>query len=149
MKVEFIQSLIPISLLYVKEVFEDEMTQIAGKKYKRNGELNCCRWGRQGGSVYLGEQKVPVYVPRVRNKKEKSEVNLKTYELLKKPHHLNKGAFKKILKGISCRRYEEVCKAVPDAFGLSPSTISCLPQAGKKIYRSKLAKTQGITGEKT
>lgn len=124
-RVEFIQELIPIGLLHVQEIFEDETTQLVGKRYKRNNspEANY-RWGRQGGSIYLGEQKVPVYVPRVRNKKGKGEVNLRAYELLKKPHHLDKGAFKKILYGISCRRYEEAGETIPEAFGLSASTIS-------------------------
>ena len=123
-RVEFIQELIPISLLHVQEMFEDETTQLVGKRYKRNNDSACYRWGRQGGSIYLGEQKVPVYVPRVRNKKGKGEVNLRAYELLKKPHHLDKGAFKKILYGISCRRYEEAGERIPEAFGLSASTIS-------------------------
>ena len=123
-RVEFIQELIPIGLLHVQEIFEDETTQLVGKRYKRNNDSACYRWGRQGGSIYLGEQKVPVYVPRVRNKKGKGEVNLRAYELLKKPHHLDKGAFKKILYGISCRRYEEAGERIPEAFGLSASTIS-------------------------
>jgi len=34
------------------------------------------------------------------------------------------GLFRKILLGLSCRDYETCAEAVPDAFGLSPSTVS-------------------------
>ena len=60
----------------------------------------------------------------MRSKEERGEVKLKAYEKLKKPHNLDERPFKKILYGISCRRYEEVAKAIPEVFGLSASTIS-------------------------
>jgi len=124
LRAEMTQALTPLGLLYAHEMFEDELTQLVGEKYQRNDNSNCYRWGRQGGSIYLGDQKVPVDVPRVRNKKERGEVNLRAYEYLKKPHKLDESAFKNILYGISCRRYEEAAQAIPEAFGLSPSAIS-------------------------
>jgi len=123
-RVALIQELIPIVLLYVQEVLEDEVTQLTGKKYQRNNNSNCYRWGKQGGSVYIADQKVPIDVPRVRTKKGKSEIKLKTYEGLKTPHHLAKNSFKKVLYGISCRRYREIAETMPEVFGLSASTIS-------------------------
>jgi len=123
MRVELIQTLIPIGLLYIQELLEHEVTQLVGKRYQRSRNSNHYRWGRQGGSVYITDQKIPIDVPRVRNK-NKSEVKLKTYEKLKKPRNLDEGPFKKVLYGISCRRYEEAAEAIPETFGLSASTIS-------------------------
>jgi hypothetical protein len=59
MKTELIQALIPIGLWHVKEVLEQEVSQLAGERYKRNGLPGYDRWGQQGGSVYLLDQKLP------------------------------------------------------------------------------------------
>ena len=96
--VEFIQLLIPVNLLYVHSAFEDEVKQLAGEKYQTNSNSNCYRWGRQGGQ-YLGEQKVPVDVPRIRNKRGGFKVKLRIYDKLKKSHKLDNGAFKKVFSG--------------------------------------------------
>jgi putative transposase len=124
MQVILTQELIPIALIHVQSVLEDEVTQLTGRKYQRNDKRDCCRWGKQGGSVYLADQKVPIDVPRVRTRKEKGEIKLKTYEGLKSPHRLNESSFKKVLYGISCRRYGEASRTIPEAFGLSASTVS-------------------------
>ena len=39
-RVELIQSFIPVSLLYVYEVFEDKVKQLAGEKYQTNSNSN-------------------------------------------------------------------------------------------------------------
>ena len=52
------------------------------------------------------------------------EVSLKTLELLQSPHDADEGVLRKILLGLSCRDYEACAEAVPEAFGLSASTIS-------------------------
>jgi transposase-like protein len=88
-RVELIQALTPMNLLNAQTAMEDEVTQLVGNKYQRGS--NYYRWGRQGGSIYLGEQKFPVVVPRVRNKNGEGEVKLKTYEKLKKPRKLDEG----------------------------------------------------------
>lgn len=60
-KVELIQALIPLGLLHVQEVLEEEVRQLAGKRYARKREsCEYLRWGRQSGSVYLGDQKLPL-----------------------------------------------------------------------------------------
>ncbi len=75
-RVELIQALTPIGLLNAQMALEDEVTQLAGERYQRNIDSDYYRWGRQGGSIYLGEQKFPVDVPRVRNKNGRHEVKL-------------------------------------------------------------------------
>jgi hypothetical protein len=52
MKTELIRALIPIGLWHVKEVLEQDVRQLAGERYKRNGFPGYDRWGKQGGSVY-------------------------------------------------------------------------------------------------
>jgi transposase-like protein len=119
-KTELIQALIPLGLWHLKEVLEQEVTALAGERYKRQGMAGCDRWGKQWGSVYLRDQKVPIQVPRVRNQPEDKEIRLRSYERLQEPRNGDEGVLKRILHGLSCRSYE-VCA---EAFGLSGSAVS-------------------------
>lgn len=123
-KVALIQELIPLGLLHVNEVLAEEVNKLAGEKYKRNGLKGCDRWGSQWGSVYIADQRLPMIVPRVRNVKANKEVQLRSYERLQEPRYVDEGLLRKILNGLSCRRYEECAEAIPEAFSLSPSTVS-------------------------
>jgi putative transposase len=123
-KAELIQALIPIGLWHVKELLEEEVKRIAGERYKRSGLPGYDRWGKQGGSVYLSDQKLPILVPRVKDQREGKEVRLRSYEQLQVPRDRDEGALRRILRGLSCRSYEECAGAVPEAFGMSGSAIS-------------------------
>jgi transposase-like protein len=123
-KAELIQMLIPIGLLHVKKLLEEEVRQLAGERYKRRGLRGYDRWGKQGGSVYLLDQKLPIMVPRVRDQGESREVRLRSYERLQEPRDRDEGVLRRILHGLSCRSYEECAAAVPEAFGMSGSTVS-------------------------
>lgn len=46
-KAELTQALIPIGLWHVKELLEEEVRQIAGERYKRQGLVGYDRWGSQ------------------------------------------------------------------------------------------------------
>jgi transposase-like protein len=123
-KTELIQALIPIGLWHVREVLEQEVRQLAGERYKRSGLPGYDRWGKQGGFVYLSDQKLPIEVPRVRDQREGKEVPLRSYERLQEPRGGDEGVLKRILHGLSCRSYEACAEAVPEAFGLKGSTVS-------------------------
>jgi len=70
--VALIQELIPIGLKAVEEQLLAEVEELAGKRYE-HGKENV-RWGEQPGSIYLRDQKIPITVPRVRNKNENTEL---------------------------------------------------------------------------
>ena len=123
-RVELIKALIPLGLMHVREELEREVERLAGRRYERDGMPGIVRWGSQWGSVYLGEHKVPVRYPRVRDIRKCREVELSTYRMLQEPCGVDEEVLKKVLLGISCRRYEEAASAVPYAFGMSPSTVS-------------------------
>jgi transposase-like protein len=124
-RVELIQMLIPLGLMHVNELLQAEVEALAGQRYARGGGVESyVRWGSQRGSVYLADQKLPVEIPRVRDHHRKVEVSLQSYEQLQRPRQQDEGVLKRILAGLSCRNYEACAEAVPEAFGLSPSTIS-------------------------
>ena len=82
------------------------------------------RWGSQSGSVYLGDQKLKVKVPRVRDVARRTEVPLAAYQALQTPRNQDEGLLLRVLKGIATRDYEACAEAVPEAFGLSRSSVS-------------------------
>lgn len=120
-----IQALIPIVLEYVAERLAADVVAAAGVRYQRGDHApSCVRWGTQAGSVYLGEQRVPLQVPRVRDRATNSEVPLPTYRALQTPRAADHALMLAILGGLSTREYGRCVRLVPDAFGLSASTIS-------------------------
>ena len=85
-RLRFIQALIPIGLEAVAAELAREVEELAGPRYSRQGGLEgLARWGRQPGSVYLLDQKLPVLVPRVRDLRRRQEVSLETYQALQSP----------------------------------------------------------------
>ena len=124
-RVAVIQALIPLGLEAVAEELEAEVTRLAGPRYARgDGRPDVVRWGRQAGAVYLADQKLPVAVPRVRDRRRSTELALATYAQLQTPRALDEGLFRRILGGLACRDYAACVEAVPEAFGLSRASVS-------------------------
>jgi transposase-like protein len=80
------------------------------------------KWAYQPGSIYCGDQKIPVRHPRLRG--PEGEIPLATYETLKKPGAFSEELLDKVLRGISERRYGETVVNTARAFGVSPSSVS-------------------------
>ena len=139
-RVELIQALIPLGLEAVNELLQQEVTALAGERYRHgSGQPGYARWGSQDGSVYLADQKVGLTVPRVRDVRRDQEVPLTTYQSLRQPRRAEEAAVRKILKGLSCRSYEACVDAVPQTFGLTASSLS---RRFKRASARKLAELQ-------
>lgn len=123
--VALIQTLIPLGLQAAAEALQAEVMRLAGPKHQRRGGIpGYVRWGHQQGSVYLADQKLPITYQRVRDRAHNTEVPLPTYQRLQLPRQADTGLFRKVLLGLSCRDYEACAEAVPEAFSLSPSSVS-------------------------
>jgi len=123
--VAMIQALIPLGLHAVEDVLQQEVLALAEPHYAHaDGRPAIARWGSQAGSVFLADQKVPIQVPRVRNRATNAEVPLATYAQLQTPRAQDMGLFRRVLGGLSCRDYEAAAEAVPEAFGLTKSSVS-------------------------
>jgi transposase-like protein len=124
-RLAMIQTLIPIGLESILEELEKELEELTGPRYAREGgREGLVRWGRQAGSVYLLDQKVPVVVPRVRDVRRGVEVPFETYRGLQSPQGADRALFGRILGGLSCRNYERTSRLDAESFGLSSSTVS-------------------------
>jgi putative transposase len=124
-KVTLIQALIPLGLAAVHEALAAEVTRLAGPKWSRaGGGAGVVRWTKEPRSVYLLDQKVPITHQRVRDLRANAEVPVSTYAALQTPRAADAGLFRKVLLGLSCRNYRACAEAVPEAFGLSASSVS-------------------------
>lgn len=124
-KAALIHELIPLGLMHVQDLLQQEVVELAGEKYKRNGLSGLDRWGKQLGSVYIKDQRIPIIVQRVRDTIHDKEVALSTYERFQEPTaDTNEKLLRRILHGLSCGRYRECSEAIPEALSLSPSTVS-------------------------
>jgi len=142
-RAEMIEALIPLGLEAVKDLLQKEVRSLAGERYQRERPLpGRVRWWRQRSSVYLSDQKLPVMAPRVRDRRTHLEVPLMSLERLQSPRSVDTGLFKRVLKGLSCRDYEECAEAVPEAFGLSSSTVS------RRYIRASAQRLKGLLGRR-
>ena len=118
-----LQALIPVALERLVDVLQQEVTALTGPRYAHDRGQHV-RWGRQRGSVYLGDQKVAVAVPRVRDRARNTEVPLPTYGALQTPRELDRRLLHAVLGGLSTREYGRCVQLVPETFGVSGSTVS-------------------------
>lgn len=139
-RMALIQALIPVALERVHQELKNEVTWLAGERYAREGrQPGHVRWTRQRGSIYLADQKIPIEVPRVRDRLRDQEVPLQTYARLQQPRALDTGLLHKVLGGLATREYERCAEAVPEAFGLSASTVS------RRFKRASARKLQELS----
>lgn len=114
------------SLLLINQLLENEVSSLAGERYSRDKPQDgrYCRWGTNPGSVRIGEEKVPVNVPRVYDREKEHNISLKNYKKLKAVEPDEHKLLKGILYGLSTGDYGNVVKSFTDSFGLSRSSIS-------------------------
>ncbi len=124
-KAELIRQLVPLGLMHVCELLQDEVTRLAGVRYSRTGgQENLVRHGTNPGSVRLAGQRHAIRVPRVRDRDANVEVALETLEAVRGTGAVDEKLLLRVLRGMSCRDYEACAETVPGAIGLSPSTVS-------------------------
>ena len=123
-KVEMIRALIPLGLMHVEELLDEEVKALVGERYARKAATSPGRrHGSNLGTVGLAGQRVPIRIPRVRSTGG-GEIPLRTYEELRPDGAVNELLLRRVLYGISCRNYESAAESIPGAIGLSSSTVS-------------------------
>jgi len=122
MRMAMIQQLVPVAVMAAVEEMEREVEELAGPWYAHGKDKSVHRNGYWPSSIMLAGQRVPVPVPRVRDKD--GEIPLKSYEVLRDGTSVDDQMFRQVLYGVSCRNYEAAAEAVPGAIGLSSSTVS-------------------------
>lgn len=117
-----IQTLIGLGMKAATEKIQEEFAGLVGQRYEHGKTAG--PWGSNPGSIYLGDQKVRIDVPRVRNRRTGKEVPLASYERLQSPRLIEDMALKRVINGISMRKYEDAAQSIPETFGISRDSIS-------------------------
>ena len=100
-KVELIRSLVPLGLMHIEELLDEEVTALAGECYARKDpSVAGRRHGSNPGTVGLAGQRVPIRGPRLRHVAG-SEMPLRSYEALHGERAVNDLLLRRVLYGIS------------------------------------------------
>jgi len=110
-------------LLIMKAVMDAEVESLAGPKGKHDPDRTATRWTAQPGYVVLAGKKVRVTKPRVRDKAG-HEVPLGSYEQFQSPPRRQASIYKKLVNGISTRKYEQAIDDFTEGYGISKSSVS-------------------------
>lgn len=99
-----------------------EREEIAGPDYYPTSPT-IQKWAHEDGSVYVGDQKIKVKRPRLRDVVT-GEIPLQSYQSLRQSGQFSEELLEKMLRGLSAQKYEETVIESAKAFGVSPSAVS-------------------------
>jgi len=115
-----ISMLLPASVKAFLDELETEVEALCGGRHSR--EATASRWGTQRGSITLGNQRVSIARPRVREAGQ--EVPLTTYARFQDPSGFDQTVLDQGLKHVSQRDYEKGLPQIAASFGVSKSSVS-------------------------
>jgi len=125
-KLDIMQNHLIICRLIANQIMEEEVIGLAGQRYSRDkphgGRYS--RWASNPGSIRVGDQRVSLKVPRVRDMESSRCVGLDTYEQMREQTNISDQIVQGILKGLSTRDYRSVIDHAGEGFGLSKSQVS-------------------------
>ena len=125
-KLECIRALIPLGLMRIQALLEEEVCTLAGTWYARKSPmLPGRRYGSNPGSVQLAGQRHPLRIPRVQHVAG-GEIPLQTLNHLRGTGRLDEVLLKRVLYGISCRNYEAAAAAAVPGAQLACRAQPCL-----------------------
>lgn len=122
-KADLFQNVAAVALKAVLDLLAEEVENKAGKRYSHSTE-EYDRYGSNPGSIQLGEERVPIRVPRLLKKSENKTESPEVYKELRDLPAPEELVLKKIALGISQKDYEEVTRQLAESFGLSQSTVA-------------------------
>ena len=122
-KVALDECVMKMGRILAESILYTEREQMAGPEYRPSGAYR--KWGAQPGSIYLGDRKVRIVHPRLRD--GRAEVALPCYRRLRRPGEFSEELLSRSLRGLSARKYGETVLSAANAFGISPSSISRQP----------------------
>ena len=121
-KVEMIRSLVPLGLMHVHELLEDEVKGVGGRANLSQGRAGARSPSRKQpghGRAWRPAGTDPCATGS--GASEGGEIPLRCYEAVSHGGEVNDLLLKRVLYGISCRNYEAAAEAIPGAIGLSSS----------------------------
>lgn len=125
-QLDIFQDIAAMSRIIANNLMQEDVTNMCGEKYSRekphDGQYS--RWGYNPGSIKIGDEKLPIEIPRVFDNISQKALNSPIYQELKEQETPSEKMIKSILLGLSQKDYGQLSKTIAESFGLSQSTIS-------------------------
>ena len=124
-KLQLLKHHADMARLLAEEILEEDVEALAGERHSRNCPSGkpLQRWGYNPGSIQIDGEKVPIEIPRLRDKDAEEEHTLESYQAMKEAE-VGKKLTDSILLGLSQGEYGRVSSQFVDGFGLSQSSVS-------------------------
>ena len=111
-------------LLMMKALIDEEVEQLAGKRYRHQHDRKVIRWGNDEGHVIFAGRKVAMDKPRVRSKDGSQEISLSRWNAFAHPYRMQQAVSERILRRVSSRDYAGVLDDLCDGYGIDKSSVS-------------------------
>lgn len=115
-----------LARLFAKGLLTQEVIETAGERYSREkphgGRYS--RWGKNPGSVKIGDEKVPIGVPRMVDNETGETFSPEIYDELRELPAIDDRLQDSVLLGLSTGDYGRVASTLAGGFGLSQSSVS-------------------------
>jgi putative transposase len=123
-KIAMLESHLDLCRLLVNEILGEEVTALCGAKYAHDKpqQGRYSRWGTNPGAVRIGEHRLTVSVPRVKDEETDKMVTLKSYARLRDTTLDEEYLLRGILLGLSVRDFADL-QAQPSARALTKSAV--------------------------
>lgn len=121
---ELHRSALSVGVAVIAELMEEEVRSLCGSRRKRGAARVGHRYGRQGGYVVIGGQKVAIDKPRVRTIDGSREIQLSLYHRLQRLEVIDESVMHRLLFGVTCRNYRSVIETIAESVGVRRSSIS-------------------------
>lgn len=138
-KIHLLQNYNEMVHYLANDILEELCQNYCGRPYEAFGQKQFVRYGTNPGSLKIGNENLPVKVPRIKDKEESKVFNIPEYKDFNKQQEPSEDLLKAIVKGVSTRDYQEVFHHIAQGLGLSDSQIS---QAFKQESSEKLKEFQ-------
>ena len=122
-KLALLQHHLELARIFVNELLEEEVEEKAGERYSHDDSC-FSRWGKNPGSVRIGEEKVPITVPRMIDTDTEKTCSPERYHEMKELPPMTGKMQEALLLGLSQGDYERVASSFVGGFGLSQSAVS-------------------------
>ncbi len=125
-QIAMVRDLTEIMRIVASEILESEVESMAGAWHSRDKPHDGAyvRHGSNPGSIQIGEQRIPIRVPRLRNRVKEECQPLESYAALHTVVEPSEGLLRAIALGVGTRNFKIVIDTAVDAFGVSKSRIS-------------------------
>jgi putative transposase len=107
-----------VGKIFISEVMESEVRELAGSRSQPDPERGAYRWGSEAGFCIIDGQRVPINRPRVRSRLQNCEIPLGSYEMFQRSSLMDETVWHKIMHGLTMRSYKEVVQQFADAYGM-------------------------------